>query len=669
MPDKEVQAAGRLAAFGRDALASLVVFLVALPICMGIALASGAPIASGLITGIIGGIVVGMLAGAPLQVSGPAAGLTVICGEVIREHGLPALGIVVMIAGGLQIAAGVVKLGQWFRAVSPAVIHGMLSGIGILILTSQIHVMVDDRPRESGLANVMSLPEAIRKGLPLPILEPTEMRQARIDFLLGLGQLHERQSEIEDRALHLTSPNPDQPKPAVDAAVARALVQAQQSLQADYAKVTAQFAAGNLGQADAQRGGAIQQALDGAAARLDAAASDLRGPLTASTLQSQQQAVAGLATARDAFKSHDWAAKIGLFSILLIILWQSFAPRWFKAIPGPLVAVALATLLTWAISLPVLYVEVPDNLWQGVTFPALHVLEDVPLRELLIAGLMMAIIASAETLLCATAVDRMHTGPRANYDRELVAQGTGNFLCGLVGALPMTGVIVRSAANVQAGATTRWAAILHGLWLLLFVVLLGFALRMVPTAALAGVLVYMGFKLIDFKGFQSLWEYSRVEAGIFLATTTLIVVQDLLTGVVVGMVLSAVKLLVTFSRLDLRVTAGSADLGREILVIEMSGAATFLRLPQLAAALDKVPRGTELHIVIEKLDYVDHACLELLIHWERRHQAGGGRLVIDWDQLHARFKDLDAAGRIVSPATGTVPASSSKDDHARSSAA
>jgi MFS superfamily sulfate permease-like transporter len=156
------------ATWPQDLLASLVVFLVALPLCMGIALASGADVAAGLVTGIVGGLVVGVLGGAPLQVSGPAAGLTVVCWEIIHELGLPAFGVTVLICGLIQLAAGLLRLGQWFRAVSPAVIHGMLSGIGILILASQLHVMVDDRPRGSGLANLASLPEALVKGLPLP---------------------------------------------------------------------------------------------------------------------------------------------------------------------------------------------------------------------------------------------------------------------------------------------------------------------------------------------------------------------------------------------------------------------------------------------------------------------------------------------------------------------
>src|SRR4051812_49635022 len=132
---------------------------------MGIAIASGVPVAAGLITGVVGGIVVGALAGAPLQVSGPAAGLTVVVYEIVSTHGAAALGVVVLGAGLLQILAGAFRLGQWFRAVSPAVIHGMLAGIGVLIFASQFHVMVDDKPKQSGLANLLSIPAAIVGGI------------------------------------------------------------------------------------------------------------------------------------------------------------------------------------------------------------------------------------------------------------------------------------------------------------------------------------------------------------------------------------------------------------------------------------------------------------------------------------------------------------------------
>ena len=144
---------------GKDFLASIVVFLVALPLCMGVAIASGVPPAAGLVTGIVGGILVGLIGGAPLQVSGPAAGLTVLVWEMVQTHGIGMLGTVVLIAGAMQLVAGLCKTGQWFRAISPSVIHGMLAGIGVLIFASQFHIMVDDKPRGSGLANLMSIPE------------------------------------------------------------------------------------------------------------------------------------------------------------------------------------------------------------------------------------------------------------------------------------------------------------------------------------------------------------------------------------------------------------------------------------------------------------------------------------------------------------------------------
>src|SRR4051812_43458810 len=140
--------------------ASIVVFLVAMPLCMGIAIASGVPPEKGLITGIIGGIVVGLLAGSPLQVSGPAAGLAVLVFEIVREQGVVALGLIVLLAGAFQILAGALRIGHWFRAISPAVVHGMLAGIGLLIVLSQLHVLIDRVPLPSGLANLAAIPGA-----------------------------------------------------------------------------------------------------------------------------------------------------------------------------------------------------------------------------------------------------------------------------------------------------------------------------------------------------------------------------------------------------------------------------------------------------------------------------------------------------------------------------
>jgi MFS superfamily sulfate permease-like transporter len=203
----------------------------------------------------------------------------------------------------------------------------------------------------------------------------------------------------------------------------------------------------------------------------------------------------------------------------------------------------------------------------------------------------------------------------------------------------MTGVIVRSAANVQAGGKTRLSAILHGIWLLLFTWALTPLLRMIPTAALAGILVYTGFRLIDFKGFRHLWRTNRGDAFIFLITLLLIIVEDLLIGVVTGIVLSAARLLFQFSRLDVIESSSSESVpGSEKTVLTLSGAATFLRLPKLAGRLEKVPAGAELHVNLSQLDYIDHACLELIINWAKQHSATGGRLVMDWESLHARFQ-------------------------------
>src|SRR5688572_6614678 len=170
-----------------DILSSIVVFLVALPLCMGISIASGVPPALGLITGMIGGIVVGALSGAPLQVSGPAAGLTVLVFDLIRDHGIEALGPIVLIAGLIQFVAGRLRLGQWFRAMSPAVIYGMLAGIGILIFASQFHVMLDDKPGSSGIQNLLSIPSAIVHGI-FPI-DGSSHELAALVGLLTIGTL------------------------------------------------------------------------------------------------------------------------------------------------------------------------------------------------------------------------------------------------------------------------------------------------------------------------------------------------------------------------------------------------------------------------------------------------------------------------------------------------
>jgi MFS superfamily sulfate permease-like transporter len=496
------------AAWRHDLLASVVVFLVALPLCMGIAIASGVPpekaAAVGIITGIVGGVVVGLLAGSPLQVSGPAAGLSVLVFELIQGHGWEAVGPAVLVAGVVQLVAAALGLGQWFRAVSPTVIKGMLAGIGVLIVGSQFHVMVDDKPRGSGLANLLSIPEAMSKGLV---------------------------------------------------------------------------------------------------------------PADGST--------------------HHQAALVGLATIAAIIAWNTLTPKRWRVLPPPLMAVVVAAGVVAALGLPVKRVTLPDNFFAAVQPPAAEFFTRLADRAILIAGLTLAAVASAETLLCAAAVDRMHTGPRTRYNRELAAQGVGNAVCGLLGALPMTGVIVRSSANVQAGARTRLSAILHGAWLLLFVCLFPAVLERVPMASLAAVLVFTGYKLIDWLSLPALWRQDRGEILIYAVTLGTIVAADLLTGVLTGVILSVLKLAYTFSHLTIEV---EEDPARNRTVLRLGGTATFISLPKLAAALDAVPHDRELHVRLDDLAYIDHACMDLLMHWEHQYQAAGGTLTIDWMAVEARVR-------------------------------
>ncbi|MCJ2176975.1 SulP family inorganic anion transporter [Novosphingobium album (ex Hu et al. 2023)] len=481
---------GLFAHFGRDFTASIVVFLVAMPLCMGIAIASGVPPEKGLVTGIIGGIVVGLLAGSPLQVSGPAAGLAVIVFEFVREHGLEALGPVLLLAGVLQVVAGALKLGGLFRAISPAVVHGMLAGIGALIVIGQFHILFDEKPLSSGLENMAMMP-------------------ARV---LGL----------------------------------------------DFS---------------------------------DVAATEL-------------------------------ALALGLLTIGVMIGWEKLRPKSMALVPGALLGVMAATLLAWGMSLEVARIQVPESIGAAFALPT-SASWFAPLANpsLIVAALAIAFIASAETLLSAAAVDRMHDGVRTKYDKELSAQGVGNLLCGLVGALPMTGVIVRSSANVQAGAKTRLSAMLHGVWILGFVAVLPWLLAEVPMAALGGVLVVTGWKLVSLKHVRHLFKaHGFLPAAVWAVTFILVVTTDLLTGVLVGLALTALELLPHLKELRLKVHQHDDD---EETRLEIHGAATFVGLTKLNAALERQPAGRPVHLDLGKVKAMDHTTAETLSEWiHRRRQSG-----------------------------------------------
>ncbi|MDE1177223.1 MAG: SulP family inorganic anion transporter [Edaphobacter sp.] len=489
-------------AWMKDLSASLVVFLVALPLCMGIALASGMPPASGLVTGIIGGLVVGFLSGQPLQVSGPAAGLAVIVFEMVREHGVAALGPILMVAGAIQLVAGLLKTGRWFRAISPEVIHGMLAGIGVLIVIQQFHVVLDRTPEHSGPANIKAMWGAIFGGL---------------------------------------------------------------------------------------------------------------FPLNGS--------------------KEEAAALVGLITIVVMVLWERFRPAKLKLVPSALLGIVTATATAQIFAMSVNRVKVPENLGQMISLPHLSSMQGIGLSTLAGTALALAFIASAETLLSAAAVDQMQTRHKTNYDRELMAQGVGNMLCGFVGSLPMTGVIVRSSANVQAGAETRRSAILHGVWMLMSVVLFASVLRMIPTASLAAVLILVGIKLVKPAEIRKLARFGKIPVLIYFASMITIVSTDLLTGVMVGVGLSLLRLLYTVTHLDARVEEQEGATH-----VHLSGIGTFLAIPRIAQALDEVKTECEVHIHCVNLRYIDHACIEVIEGWTEQREQNGQQIHIEMEKLHMRYR-------------------------------
>ena len=473
-----------------DFTASIVVFLVAMPLCMGIAIASGVPPEKGLITGIVGGLIVGFVAGSPLQVSGPAAGLAVIVFEFVREYGLAALAPVLVLAGVLQVAAGAAKMGGFFRSISPAVVHGMLAGIGALIVIGQFHILFDDRPMSSGLENIAAMPGK----------------------LLGLSPFN--------------------------------------------------------------------------------------------------------------LEATEYALFIGLVTIGVMLGWEKIRPASMKLVPGALLGVMAATIIAWGLGLNIARVDVPSSIMGAIDGP-----KDAgffaPLAQpaLLVTALAIAFIASAETLLSAAAVDRMHDGVRTDYNKELRAQGLGNLLCGFAGALPMTGVIVRSSANVQAGAKTKWSTIMHGAWILGFVALLPGLLREIPMAALGGILVVTGWRLVSLSHVRHLFaNYGALPAAIWAVTFILVITTDLLTGVLVGLGLSAVELYQHRKNLRLKVEEQDADGTRHVT---LEGSATFVSLTRLTQILERIPGGLGVRLDLHRLHGIDHTSAEMMREWVARRNGAG----------------------------------------------
>ncbi|MEU0533985.1 SulP family inorganic anion transporter [Amycolatopsis tolypomycina] len=466
-----------LAVLRHDLPASLVVFLVAVPLSLGIALASGAPVAAGLVAAVVGGIVAGALGGSALQVSGPAAGLTVVMAETIQTFGWAVTCAITVAAGACQILLGLSRIARAALAISPAIVHGMLAGIGVTIVLGQLHVILGGKAQSSAVENVAQLPAQI-------------------------------------------------------------------------------------------------------------------------------------------VAHHDSATIVGLVTIGLLLVWPKL-PAAVRKVPGPLAAIAVATVVSVVFGMTLPRVELPGDLLN------IHLVPQLPdgWGGFALAVITIALIASVESLLSAVAVDRMHTGPRANLDRELVGQGTANMISGALGGLPVTGVIVRSSTNVAAGAKSRASAVLHGVWVLLFVVLLAGLIESIPLAALAGLLVHVGAKLVNPGHMKTVLAHG--DLPVYLLTLGGVVVFDLLTGVLAGIGLAVVLMLRRTVWSGIHVEREGDDWR---VVVE--GVLTFLSVPRLSKVLGSIPGGAAVRLELV-VDYLDHAAFESLHTWQQAHERAGGTVEVD----------------------------------------
>lgn len=477
---------------GSDIPASLVVFLVALPLSIGIALASGAPVGAGLVAACIGGIVVGALSGAPLQVSGPAAGLSVMVYGFVQKFGFSTTCAITMVAGLVQAAAGTAGLAEGALAISPAVLHAMLAGIGILIALGQMHVLLGGTPHGSAINNLTELPNALAH---------------------------------------------------------------------------------------------VNQA----------------------------------------------ALVVGLVTLGTLVAWNRFLAKKIAVVPGSLVAIAAGTVVSMLIPGDLPHVAIAANLIESMTRPSFG---DTGVSEVILAGLAMAVVASAESLLCAVATDQLHPGPRANLNKELFAQGVGNLLSGVAGGLPVTGVIVRSSANINSGAKTRLSAILHGGWMLLFVLVFARFLEKVPMAALAALLVHVGVNLVKVKELRKIAEFN--EALVYGVTLAGVVFINLLWGIGLGFGLALVMMLRRTTVVDVSLNEG--DKG---LIVTVKGSLHFLAVPSLMRRLKSVPAGREVHLRFD-VQTLDHAAIEAVRAWRVGYQNAGGTVVKE--PLDALWRELVPQG-------------------------
>ena len=478
-----------------DAPSGLVVFLIALPLCLGIALASGAPLFSGLIAGIVGGLVIGSLSGSHTSVSGPAAGLTAVVLVAIQQLGSFEIFLAaVVLAGIFQLVLGFVRAGSIANFFPSSVIKGMLTGIGIIIILKQIpHALGYDKDAEGDMY----------------FAEP-----------------------------------------------------------------------------------------DGA-----------------NTFSSIWQSITQFI--------HPGATLVALISIGLMLMWERPAiKKRLGAIPAALMAVLTGVLLNellktwgdpWAIRTEHLVnIPIAENFGAFIGQFTLPDFTQFTNPKVFTVALTICAVASVETLLCLEAVDKIDPFSRySNPDRELRAQGIGNIVSGLIGGLPVTSVIVRSSANINAGIRSKMSASLHGVLLLVCAALIPSLLNLIPLSALAAVLILTGYKLAKVSIFKEMWQNGKFQWWPFIITVVAVVFTDLLTGVGIGLVASVIAILwgnLNNSYLFHREEYHEGDLIR----IQLSQEVSFLNKASIKNTLETLPNNSKVLIDAADTAYIDFDVLEII---------------------------------------------------------
>ena len=478
-----------------DLPAGLSVFLVALPLCLGIALASGAPVYSGILSGIIGGILVSLVSGSQLAVSGPAAGLTtVVAASIVSLGDFKVFLLAVIVAGLFQLFLGILKLGGIAYYFPSAVIKGMLAAIGIILISKQIPLALGyDQPDfwTSGFLNLFS----------------TE------NFLGNLKHFNH----------HIT---------------------------------------------------------------------------TAAVL-------------------------ITAISLALFILLQHPVAKRFRILPAPLLVVVMGILINEGLKLvpgigftPTQLVSIPDDVFKNISLPDLSQL--FSRSAIWKDGLVIGLLATLETLLCVEAMDKLDKRNRITpVNRELVAQGVGNITCGMLGAIPITAVVVRGAANVDAGARTRLSSFTHGLFLFLAVLLVPFLLNKIPYASLAAILIITGYNLTKPKLYRNMWSLGWKQFIPFMITIFVILATDLLIGVSIGLLISVYFIVRNNFKAEYRITKTVVG-GIETYLIRLNSNVTFLNKVNLRKALDQIPEYSSLTIDGSECNFIDYDILEIISEFDNK---------------------------------------------------